>query len=468
VADTTITWPSDPALRVAGGFTSTPFLYICDSGNNRIVVVDYEGNPLFSFGSYGTGNGQFSSPYGVTNDGTTVYVTDTGNHRVQYFDLYGNYLGQWGTYGSGLGEFQSPKGIATNGRFVFVVDQGNNRFQIFNTTGSFFMAVGTFGSGENQFNAPTNCYADEYYLWIDDTGNNRIVIYELSFIGDYVVASFPSLTSTIISYIQSAELIAQFPSMEAEISTSLSIISSIDADFPALGGDINSLLAISATIDAEFPSLDFDIITMLVISAEIDADFPSLQSNVLTLEEMTAIIDSAFPDLSSEIMASISSDFITFHTVVMNTLLKAVTEYTRWDFNSFAQYGDKQIGFSDDGIFELTGDEDGSGVKISASFVTAKFDLQEGGSKKKLYDANIMGSLPGNYILTFRGDRNTLVQMSISGFTTNEINTRRQKFSKNLKDRLFKLGFENVLGADFDLDELIVNDEPVYREMNRG
>ncbi len=41
-----------------------------------------------SFGSSGTGNGQFQSPFGVTVNPTTgnVYVADTGNRRIPLAD----------------------------------------------------------------------------------------------------------------------------------------------------------------------------------------------------------------------------------------------------------------------------------------------------------------------------------------------------------------------------------------------
>ena len=37
-------------------------LYVSDSGNNRIVVFDINGNYLFSFGKLGENEGEFFSP----------------------------------------------------------------------------------------------------------------------------------------------------------------------------------------------------------------------------------------------------------------------------------------------------------------------------------------------------------------------------------------------------------------------
>lgn len=43
---------------------------------------------ILKWGSYGSGDGQFVTPYGVAADSSgNVYVADTGNHRIQKFGL---------------------------------------------------------------------------------------------------------------------------------------------------------------------------------------------------------------------------------------------------------------------------------------------------------------------------------------------------------------------------------------------
>ena len=66
-----------------------------------------------AWGSFGTGNGQFSNPWGITYDTSdTVYVTDQGNSRVQVFSASGNYQSKFGQDGNDDDDFKTPQGIA--------------------------------------------------------------------------------------------------------------------------------------------------------------------------------------------------------------------------------------------------------------------------------------------------------------------------------------------------------------------
>jgi hypothetical protein len=66
----------------------------------------------FTFGTGGSGAGQFLSPVGTAFDGAgDISVTDDNNSRVESFDSQGNYLSTFGTGGSGNGQFKDPQGI---------------------------------------------------------------------------------------------------------------------------------------------------------------------------------------------------------------------------------------------------------------------------------------------------------------------------------------------------------------------
>ena len=151
-------------------------VYVADVGNNMIQVTDNSGNFIRSWGSEGSGNGQFESPYGVAvdNDGN-VYVADTGNNRIQVFDNDGNFLRAWGGYGVENGQFYGLTSLALDraGK-VYVADTGNNRIQVFDSGGNFLR---TFGSG--QFSDPSGVAVDKGgNVYVADTHNHRIQVFD--------------------------------------------------------------------------------------------------------------------------------------------------------------------------------------------------------------------------------------------------------------------------------------------------
>jgi len=71
--------------------------------------------------------------------GGDLYVTDGyGNARVHHFDAEGALIGSWGSPGTGPGEFHLPHGLAIgpDGR-VYICDRENDRIQVFTDKGDF-------------------------------------------------------------------------------------------------------------------------------------------------------------------------------------------------------------------------------------------------------------------------------------------------------------------------------------------
>jgi len=71
-------------------------IYVVDSGRNRIVKFSPDGQVLASWGSEGSGDGQFRGLSSVAVDSTgKVYVADPINRRIQVFDSAGRFLTKW-------------------------------------------------------------------------------------------------------------------------------------------------------------------------------------------------------------------------------------------------------------------------------------------------------------------------------------------------------------------------------------
>ena len=89
---------------------------------------------------------------GIAIDGAgNVYVVEVGddffnNDRIQKFTSSGEFITKWGSGGSGDGEFSSPYGLSIGSAgYVYVADTDNDRIQKFTSSGEFITKWGVDG-----------------------------------------------------------------------------------------------------------------------------------------------------------------------------------------------------------------------------------------------------------------------------------------------------------------------------------
>jgi tripartite motif-containing protein 71 len=152
-------------------------IWVVDENNKRVEKFNEAGQYLSSFGAPGTGNGQFSRPTDLALDSKgNIWVTDAGNNRVEEFNASGQYLRQFGSSGTGNGQFNGPESIAIDSKGnIWVGDTYHGRLQKFNENGEFIKVVGSSGSGPGQLVEPTGIAIDPGgNVWVADWGNQRI------------------------------------------------------------------------------------------------------------------------------------------------------------------------------------------------------------------------------------------------------------------------------------------------------
>lgn len=161
-------------------------VYVADSGNSRVQEFDSSGNFLKIIGS-----GIIGVPYGVAVDSSqNVYVTDINKYEVEVFNSTGFLVRSWGSQGTGQGQFEEPIGLAIdpNGN-VWVSDVFNNNVQKFGPQGNFLKALGgSPGNGNGQFILPVGVAVDQVVgaVYVVDLGNKRIQKFDPS--GNFVTA----------------------------------------------------------------------------------------------------------------------------------------------------------------------------------------------------------------------------------------------------------------------------------------
>jgi DNA-binding beta-propeller fold protein YncE len=177
----------------AGFDPTTGRLFIADSGNNRVQVLDAKTlayvATIGATGLSGSDNGHFNGPVSarVNVAAHQLYVTDGGNNRVQVFDsgtfAYVGTLGTSGVSGRDNAHFNAPEDAEFNPTTneIMVADQGNQRVQRFDAaTLNFVATLGGAGfdpGGNMNFTGPVSVAFDPgaNLLIVADAGANERV-----------------------------------------------------------------------------------------------------------------------------------------------------------------------------------------------------------------------------------------------------------------------------------------------------
>lgn len=135
-------------------------------------------------------------------------------------------------------------------------------------------------------------------------------------------------------------------------------------------------------------------------------------------------------------------------TWAVNTLTGAVSEYTNYQFNSFAKHGQRYVGACDTGLYELDGDDDqGEDIiaRIKTGFVS--FASTHVSQFKAAYLA-VRGG--GDYVLRVILPNGAQYDYAVRA---EDSRSTKIKIGKGLRARYF--AFELIsTGQDFDLDML--------------
>ena len=200
-------------------YTDGTRLYVADSGNNRILILELDPDGKFRRSERGLGQPDMTSsgnatdaqslfgPISVFSDGTKVYVGDSGNNRIIIWNSIPTangtaanmVLGQpnmtsGGANNGGLGanSLHNPYSVYGDGTKLYVADYSNNRALIWNTIPTANQASANVvlgqpnmtssvsnqgGLGAQSLSQPASVYSDGTKLYVADNSNNRSLIW---------------------------------------------------------------------------------------------------------------------------------------------------------------------------------------------------------------------------------------------------------------------------------------------------
>ena len=204
--------------------STTRRVYVVDSRNHRIQILNPDLTHWTSFGGRGSSVGEFNDPFDIATTSSTdccslqgacisqvvrslhyveevqelplptvvrervmermvsdnIYVTDRVNRRVQVFSPGGEYIRSFGRGEHGEEILTEPAGIAVDGYgVVYVCDSGSHRISLFTTAGEYIKTVGREGTKPAQFSRPLRVAVDgNGTVYVCDVGNERVQIFE--------------------------------------------------------------------------------------------------------------------------------------------------------------------------------------------------------------------------------------------------------------------------------------------------
>ncbi|MEK6676109.1 MAG: 6-bladed beta-propeller [Planctomycetota bacterium] len=219
--DTTRGYPVGLAVHPDGR------IFVADTHNHRVLVFNRDGQVLTSFGSEGTGEGEFqlptdvafdsrgflyvaeyhlndritkwspefqfvsifgdqeidgrrlSRPSGVAVDADdTLWVADSCNHRLVRFDPQGRVLATFGEFGSEPGQLRYPYDVAISpDQTILVCEYEGARLQWFSKDGRSLRTWGRHGRAVGELFAPWGAtYGAKGQVFVVDSLNSRVQI----------------------------------------------------------------------------------------------------------------------------------------------------------------------------------------------------------------------------------------------------------------------------------------------------
>jgi DNA-binding beta-propeller fold protein YncE len=109
-----------------------------------------------------------------------VYVSDSLNYRVRILDAELQLTGGFGAAGDVPGSFSRPKGLATDSDgHIYVIDALFDNVQVFNEQGGVLLAFGGPGNVPGKFWLPNAIHIDaKDRIYVSDAYNNRVQVFQ--------------------------------------------------------------------------------------------------------------------------------------------------------------------------------------------------------------------------------------------------------------------------------------------------
>ena len=153
-------------------------VFVCDRHNHRLQVFTKERLEFVkTIGSRGEGDEHFDRPEDITQDELgNMYVSDLSNNRVKLLNKQGEF--QLSFSKKGNGQLSRPSGVCVVDQFVYVVEWGGDCVSVFSRDGQLVTSFGKRGNKEGEFICPYGICVDcDGFVYVCDHWNNRVQVF---------------------------------------------------------------------------------------------------------------------------------------------------------------------------------------------------------------------------------------------------------------------------------------------------
>ena len=210
---------------------------VADTGNNRVLGFNAEGEPLFVITTFASSPNTFSTPLGVGIDpfNDDFFVADFVNDRIVQFDSSGNFIAAINNFDAGSKTFDGPHDVFVDGTELLVADLINNRIVRFSITAprTASLILSSFNGGDT--------FEDIQSVEVDSTG--RILVAD-NVVGGERILIFPS---TIINGGTSSEEITHFDTTDTFGFIDDIVVGSVDEIY-VIDSDVDELIVLPSGI----------------------------------------------------------------------------------------------------------------------------------------------------------------------------------------------------------------------------
>jgi len=175
----------DKPMGIAADATGR--IYVTDENHNKVAVFDRVAGQVkwqfkFEFADNGAGKIDHAESITIDRGRQRIYLSDEGQQHVKVYDLTGKFLQTFGSGGTGPGQFSlsgQPEGIAVDeNHYIYVNDEGGSRVNVYHPD---FTAVAAIQS-TSQFESADGIHLNEKLdrFFIVDQGNDLVQVFDLN------------------------------------------------------------------------------------------------------------------------------------------------------------------------------------------------------------------------------------------------------------------------------------------------